>query len=401
MSRQVSDWISGYLEYAKGSEPPQAYHTWVGLSVLAGALQRKVYLKWGFETIYPNMYIVLVGPSGRTRKGVAIGIGKEILGDIAGVTMVSEATTREALIKRMKDAALTFQDPSNGRMRWHCSITAFSEELSVFLGQNDLKFLSNLTDWYDCKDKWSYETIGRGLDFVNGVCFNFCGGTAPDWLQSILPQEAIGGGYTSRNIYICEETKGQTSSKHVLTPSQEKLKESLINDLSRINTLAGEFKFAPDGERAYINWYEGYDKALARGDYPVDDPRFAYYAERRATHIRKLMMVLSASRSDTLRMTALDFDRANKLLKAAELKMHRTFGGLGRAKGAIDAQRVLDYVKSLEAVSRSEILNKFYRDVGSAEFKLIEELMQQMQVVDIQVLRSGDKVYKWRHKKGK
>jgi len=110
-------------------------------------------------------------------------------------------------------------------------------------------------------------------------------------------------------------------------------------------------------------------------------------------------MLLSASRSDTMRMTALDFDRANRLLRAAELKMHRTFGGLGRAKGAIDAQRVLDYVQSLKAVSRAEILNKFYRDVGSQEFKAIEELMMQMQVVDIQVLRSGDKVYKWRHKK--
>ena len=399
MARAVSDWISGYLEYAKGSEPPTSYHTWVGLSLIAAALQRKVYLLWGFETIYPNMYVVLVGPSGKTRKGVALGIGKDMLADVAGVVMAAEATTREALIKLMKDNAQSFSDPSMKRIRWHCSITAFSEELSVFLGQNDLKFLSNLTDWYDCKDKWTYETIGRGRDFVNGVCFNFCGATAPDWLQSILPQEAIGGGYTSRNIYICEEVKQQTSPKHVLTPQQLRLRESLVADLARINTLSGEFRFTPDGEQAYIRWYEKYDKELAHGEYPVDDPRFAYYAERRATHIRKLMMNFSASRGDSMRMNAQDFDRSNRVLKAAELKMHRTFGGLGRAKGAIDAQRVLDYVQSLEAVSRAEILNKFYRDVGSAEFKAIEELMIQMQVVDITMLRSGDKVYKWKHRK--
>ena len=399
MARAINDWLSGYLEYAKGSEPPTSYHTWVALSLIAGALQRKVYLQWGFETIYPNMYVVLVGPSGRTRKGIALGIGKDMLGEIAGVTMVAEATTREALIKLMKDSALNFNDPSSNRIRWHCSVTAFSEELSVFLGQNDLKFLSNLTDWYDCKDRWSYETIGRGRDFVNGVCFNFCGGTAPDWLQSILPQEAIGGGYTSRNIYICEEHKGQTSPKHELSAKQQRLRELLINDLSRINTLAGEFKFSSDGEQAYVSWYENYDKGLAQGDYPVDDPRFAYYAERRATHIRKLMMLMSVSRGDSLVMTAQDFDRANKVLRAAELKMHRTFGGLGRAKGAIDTQRVLDYVQSLKAVSRSEILNKFYRDVGSQEFKVIEELMIQMKVVDVAFTTTGDKVYKWRHKK--
>jgi hypothetical protein len=397
--RQVSDWISGYLEYTKGSEPPTSYHTWIGLSLIAAALQRKVYFHWGFETIYPNMYVVLVGPSGRTRKGVALGIGKDLLSEVAGVVMAAEATTREALIKLMKDNAQSFNDPSMKRIRWHCSITGFSEELSVFLGQNDLKFLSNLTDWYDCKDKWTYETIGRGRDFVNGVCFNFCGATAPDWLQSILPQEAIGGGYTSRNIYICEEQKGFTSPKHVLTSHQMRLREALVADLARINTLAGEFKFDPSGEQAYVRWYTEYDAALKRGDYPVDDPRFAYYAERRATHIRKLMMVLSASRGDTMRMSLQDFDRANKLLKAAELKMHRTFGGLGRAKGAIDAQRVLDYVQSMTAVSRADILSKFYRDVGAAEFKAIEELMIQMNVVDVTVLKSGDKVYKWKPKK--
>jgi len=398
MSREVSDWISGYLKYTENSEPARSYHTWVGLSLIAGALQRKVFLKWGFETIYPNFYIVLVGPSGRTRKGTALGIGKEMLSNVAGVTVASEATTREALIRLMKGAALSFQLPGTSRILWHCSTTAFSEELSVFLGQNDLKFLSNLTDWYDCKDRWAYDTIGRGRDFINGVCFNLLGATAPDWWQSTLPNEAIGGGFTSRIIFIVEDTKGKTISKYTQTAAEAKLGEVLMNDLGRINTLAGEFTFDAGGERSYVQWYEKYDKQLSRGEFPVEDPRFTYYAERRATHIRKLMMVLSASRGDTLKMSAQDFDRADKLLKAAELKMHRTFGGMGRAKGSVDAERVLDFVEALGSTTRSEILSRFYRDVGPQEFKIIDELMVQMGVVDTKLLKSGDKVYTWKGK---
>jgi len=396
MSREVSDWITGYLKYTENSEPARSYHTWVGLSLIAGALQRKVLLRWGFETLYPNFYIVLVGPSGRTRKGTALGIGKEMLADVAGVTVASEATTREALIKLMKDSALSFQLPGTSRILWHCSVTAFSEELSVFLGQNDLKFLSNLTDWYDCKDRWAYDTIGRGRDFINGVCFNLLGATAPDWWQSTLPNEAIGGGFTSRIIFIVEDSKRKTISKYTQTPQEARLREALMNDLGRINTLAGEFKFSADGEHAYIQWYEKYDKGLSNGEFPVDDPRFTYYAERRATHIRKLMMILSASRGDTLVMTAQDFTRADQLLKAAELKMHRTFGGLGRAKGSVDADRVLDFVASITATTRSEILSRFYRDVGPQEFKIIDELMVQMGVVDVKMLKSGDKLYTWK-----
>src|SRR3990172_8667103 len=336
--REAGDWLSSYLEYTDNTEPPASYHLWTGISVISGVLQRKVWMEGGHELIYPNMYVVLIGPSGRCRKGTAMNIGKGLLKTIKEVTLTSESITREALIRVMKNASSTMIDPSNPSItKLHCSVTVLSEELSVFLGQNDLKFLSNLTDWYDCKDRWAYDTIGRGRDFINGVCFNFCAATAPDWLQSILPQEAIGGGYTSRNIYICEEVKGQTSPKHTLSATQVRLREMLVNDLGRINTLAGEYKFTPDGEKAYVDWYTIYDKALARGEYPVEDPRFAYYAERRATHIRKLMMILSAARGDTMKMTSQDFDRANKLLKAAELKMHRTFGGLGRAQGAIDA----------------------------------------------------------------
>jgi hypothetical protein len=83
MARELKDWLESYLDYTENSESPISYHTWCGLSVIAGALQRKVYLRWGLgRVIYPNVYAVLVGASGRTRKGVAIGIAKDFLKNI-------------------------------------------------------------------------------------------------------------------------------------------------------------------------------------------------------------------------------------------------------------------------------------------------------------------------------
>ena len=213
MARVLNDWLSGYIEYTSGSEPPLSYHTWVGISIIAGALQRRCKLQWGFECIYPNMYVILVGPSGRARKGVALGLGKDILAS-TGIAMSSEAITKEALIRAMRGSITNFQG-ADGIIKFHCSITAFSEELSVFLGQNDIKFLANLTDWYDSKDKWTYETKGSGTDELQGVCFNLLGATAPDWLQSMLPQEAVGGGFTSRVIFIVEDKKGKTVPRHI------------------------------------------------------------------------------------------------------------------------------------------------------------------------------------------
>ncbi len=396
MSREVNDWLSGYLKYTEGSEPPRSYHTWVGLSLIAGALQRRVYLEWGFETIYPNLYVVLVGASGKTRKGVALGIGKNLLADVAGVTIVSESITRQALINTMKDALANYTVPLAGKVVYHCSITVFSEELSVFLGQKDIAFLANLTDWYDSKDKWTYETIARKKDHIQGVCCNFIGGTAPDWLQSMLPQEAIGGGFTARVLFIVEDAKGKTVSKHVLSPEDIRLRQALVNDLQRVNNLAGPFHFTKDGEKRYTNWYESYDKELTAGKYPVSDPRFAAYCERRATHLRKVSMLISASHSDTLSITADDVDRALEVITKAELKMHKTFGGLGKSKIAAETYAILEYIQKMRIVPKSDLLAKFHSDLTIQDFNLVEELMSQMKVVEITILKGGDKVYRWK-----
>ena len=64
MERRVPDWLAGYLEYTDNTEPPLMYRTWVGLSTIAAAMERKCRVELGFLRFYPNMYIVLVGQVG-------------------------------------------------------------------------------------------------------------------------------------------------------------------------------------------------------------------------------------------------------------------------------------------------------------------------------------------------
>ena len=71
MSRSLPDWITSYLEYTDNTESPLQFNTWIAVSCLAGTLQRRVWFQWA-ETVYPNHMILLVGDSGRTRKGLAI-----------------------------------------------------------------------------------------------------------------------------------------------------------------------------------------------------------------------------------------------------------------------------------------------------------------------------------------
>lgn len=365
---------------------------------MAGALQRRVYLKWGLgQIIYPNLYIVLIGASGRTRKGVSIGIAKDFLRNIPGISVAPESSSgRQAMILAMKRALVNFNDPDDGKIKFHCSITAFSEELSVFLGQGDIAYLANLTDWYDSKDDWEYETVGRGKDTLQGLCLNLMGGTAPDWIQSMIPPEAVGGGFTSRIIFVVEEKKRKIVPKHTVTDAEIELKGKLTRDLERISQLAGPIHFSPEGEELYIQWYISQDQALSRGEPVIDDKRFSGYCERRATHIRKLSILCSVSRGDDLIITADDFRNAVKLLENVEVHMGKTFGGFGKAKNSDVQEDIKDYIQKIGFTTRQLVLQKFYRDISADDLARVEQILQQMKLVKVTMVpESGDKSYQW------
>lgn len=399
MSRELSDWLDSYLQYTDNSESPTSYHTWCGLSVIAGALQRRVYLKWGLKrVVFPNIYVVLVGASGRTRKGNAIGIAKDFLRKVPNISVAPESSSgRQAMILAMKRAVNSFVDPTDGMLKFHCAITAFSEELSVFLGQGDIGYLASLTDWYDSSDDWEYETVGRGKDTLQGLCLNFLGGTAPDWIQSMIPGEALGGGFTSRIIFIVEEHKRKIIPEYIPTPEEEALAEVLQRDLERISQLSGEMKFTPEAKQLYVDWYIEQDTNLSAGNPAIPDTRFAGYCERRATHLQKLMLLASASRGDDLLIKPQDYHKAVSLLKMAELNMHKTFGGLGKARGSDVTETVKEYIKRMGITTRRALMMKFYRDVDPQMMATIEESLKMMGVLEVKLdPENADKVYKWK-----
>jgi len=393
--RELEDWIRAYLKFAENSEPPVSYHVWTAISCISGALQRKVRLLWGHETLYANLYIVLVGPSGRCKKGTAMTMGLEILKEVTGVTIIPEDVTRAQLIRRMSGAISTFTDNETKKIMFHCSVTTFSEELSVFLKKNNIEFLATLTNWYDSRDEWTYETKNAGIDKIQGVCFNLLGGTAPDWIPVMLPQEAVGGGFTSRIIFVVEEDKAKTVPTHVLSKEEQKLRGALVRDLQRIYNMSGSFSFSTDAANRYISWYSDQDERIRKGEPPITDPRFAGYVERRATHAKKLSMVLTASRTSTRVVELSDFERALDYMQKAEVRMAQAFGGMGKSLYVQATEQVLTYLQERKGkkVKRSVLLRIFYRDIDSGTMKIVEDLLHQMKVIKLEINPRENDVY--------
>lgn len=371
MARRLSDWINGYMTYTDNSEPPYLYRKWCAVSVVAAALQRKCCLPWGSLTFYPNMYIILVGPPA-ARKGTAMGPAQDLLYDL-GIKMASEAITREALIRELKNANGTIIDPETGSIEHHSSLTVFSPELTVFIGYNNPALLSDLTDWYDCRKKWVYRTKTQGTDEIFGVFVNILGATTPDLIRATLPLDAIGGGLTSRMIFVFEPNKGKVVPAPFYTEAEQTLLQQLQADLEQIHLLQGDFRPTESFLESWIDWYSVQDQ-----NPPFKDRNFAGYLERRPNHVMKLSMILNASRTDSMILESIDFENALHLLEQTEAKMPRTFSGVGSSSVAGVLAQVMAEVGNRKSVTFSELLNIFHQDADKRTLEAVVDTMVSM-----------------------
>ncbi len=324
--RNVNDWISGFMQLTENSEPPVLYRKWTAISTIAAALQRKVRVDLGLSlVVYPNFYIVLVGPSA-TGKGTAMKYAYDILKQVPSIKMSAQATSLQKLISRLKENNLTDVDPETGLQQYHSSMTIFSEEFTVFLGYRNLELITTLCDWFDCKDRWSYDTIKRDKEEVVGVWVNILGGTTPDNIQSSFPMEAIGGGLTSRIIFVNEDKRNKLVIFPTTTQAEIELQQYLIQDLEQIAMLSGRAQFTSGAMDFYADW-----SLKAANNPPFHDRKFDGYNGRRRRHLNALAVICSASRTNNLIITLDDIERAAEFLSEVEVKMGTVFRGIGKS----------------------------------------------------------------------
>ncbi len=392
--RHFENWVSAYAEYTKDTEPPPRYHVWTGIYVVTSALQRKVWLPFGRRRLFPNLYIILVSPPGRCRKGAAISLGVDLLKKVPGISVTSDSTTREQLIRAMANARndLSYEEEGGGLiMEQHCSVSVVSKELGSFLGVKNTHLITFLTDIYDCDDEWEYSTKHSGTDKIQGACLNFIGAITPEWLARNLPMDAIGGGYSSRVLFVVGRRKHKRVTIPPDSPELRTMARLLSEDLEKIATLTGPFRWAPEAFTQFDEWYQGIDDENPS----IDDPRFAGYLERKPSMVLKSAMSISVANRDTLVLTPDDVAQARALIEDLEGYMTDAFGGLGEYDKAIVIEKVMKQLGIRRELSFEELLNMNWRDIDIEGLKGIIETLRTMNVVGVGE-RDGVPIYYWK-----
>ena len=385
--RRAGFWLDTYMAYTQQAEAPDSYHLWSAISAVAACLQRKVWLNWGFFNVYPNLYIILVGPPG-TRKNTAIDIAMDLIQDIKTVHFSADCTTGPSLVEAIKEseAILIFDD---GKKMTHCSITVVSKEFKLFL-KADINMSTWLTDLFDSRKIWTYRTKNKGTYPVEGVWLNLIGGVTPSWFSHSMAHEAIGEGFTSRILFIVEEAPRKLTAHPRLTPIEFRMQEDLIHDLNIIHSMKGEFRLDAEADEWFTQWYE----------HPKDNPlrlddRFSGYFARKHIHLLKTAIVVSACISNSQIITLLNMEHALDLIESTENRMVDAFGAAGRSIMSADIDDVMKLLKKYERLSREQILSQIWRDVSPLNVDHVFKTLQEMKLVEIEPDGKGKIWYKW------
>lgn len=372
MSRRLNNWLEEYVKHTSHSEAPEKFHFWTGVSTLAGALRRKVWIDMGYFQWTPNFYIFFIAPPGIVNKSTTGSLGMDLLKELGYIHFGPSAGTWQALIERMTDLREDFLLPTGEYMPM-TAVTLVVSELGTFIDPTDRLQIDVLVDLWDGKQgTWSKSTKKDGAEEIVNPWVNMLGFTTPSWIAENLNDYFAGGGFMSRSIFVYAEKKRQYIAypKKSFPTDFYRQREDLIHDLAEISALCGEITLSAEaiawGEKWYIDHYES--------DHPhIAGEMFGGYLARKQTHIHKLAMILAVSEGDRLIIEPHHLQLANQEVTKLEKEMPKIFGKMNQEKTVLIARDVLRAIiaSGEKGISQTLLYREFAQIITFETFEIV------------------------------
>jgi hypothetical protein len=280
-------------------ETPVSYQIAIGLASIGAALKRNAYISQANAgTIYPNLSILLVGPSG-LGKDTAINMGLRMI-RTNGIAPEITGTTIEAI----KTEMLRLGDPAAGyivasemaaKFGKQDYKTALIPELTDILSDNE-SIAVTLKSHLEQRDSFGGITQGQGKRILHPTVTLF-GGSTLDWLHEMMPDGSLAGGFIPR-LLVIKEDYGRALAhdpgpqdafdRRMVSEAEERYTGRMIESLQRFIRPTSMF-IAEDAENFYANWYHNRHKYFT--------PLTAAYAQRARGLFYKISMLCAVSRN--------------------------------------------------------------------------------------------------------
>lgn len=391
--RKLANWLTSFTEYSSHGEAPSNMLFWTGVSTVAGALGRKVWIDQHYFQWVPNFYIILVAKPGIISKSTTASIGMKLLKEIPDTRFGPDVVTWPALVQAMAESRQQYLDPDTGEYVDMCAMTISSSEFGNLFNPQDREMVDIFVSLWDGQTgTFEKRTKTNGTDLIINPWINVIAATTPSWIVGNVPEYMIGGGFTSRAIFVYGEEKRQLVPYPILAIDDEmlQLREDLVHDLEAISMLAGQMKLTKEAIEWGSMWYADHWGRPEQHAH-LDQNQFGGYLARKQTHIHKLAMVLSAAQGNSREITAKHLQDAALIITGTEKDSKKIFGSIGLSKSSKLQALIVDMVTSLGKVSKEELFRRLFKEGNKQEFE--QALISAVTARYVKVLQSGTSVW--------
>ena len=291
------DVIREVLDTTRDFEAPTRFYYWSILASVSAVMKDRVWFNMGGNyTLYPNIYVLLFGPSG-IRKGPPISLAEDLVTIVDNTRVIDGRSSIEAVIKELG----TFQTREGKQpIKDSCGFMVSSEmSSSIIESRHAMDILTNLYDRQYNNKPWKYRLkVGESSQLENPTITWFTG-TNEALFKDFMPEKNLHGGLIGRMFVISENKKNKTNSLMFKTVSPDKQK--IAGRLIELTKLKGEFTMSDEVRMAVHEWYEKWDNETAPNH--NDDTGFVSRVE---DFVIKIAMLTAIARRGELELTIED-----------------------------------------------------------------------------------------------
>jgi hypothetical protein len=361
MNNNPDNFIQQYLSYVGETECPTFYHRWCCISMVATYLERTYWFPNGHSIIYPNMYIMLLGPPG-ARKSTAIKVSKKVIAAAGYTRFSAEKTSKEKFLLDLagEESTENVLDNILDTNLWGETTGKVSEmyvacdEFNDFIGTGNVEFISLLGSLWDFRGVYINRIKTGKSVAINDPTINILGGNTPTNFAKAFPPEIMGQGFFSRLILVHGTTTGKRITFPVAPADSDKIE--LVKSLHRIKTtVTGKAVMGKETRELVDKLYKTY-----KG---VDDVRFESYSQRRFDNFIKLCLVISACEysSEILPKHVVE---ANTILTHTEYFMPTALGEFGKSRNSDVTHKLMQILLgSYNPVTLTELWQHLHKDL--------------------------------------
>lgn len=324
--------MEGFVAYLKRrTDCPPDFHTHAALVTLATALGNRVWCHGWTRTIYPNLWSVVIAPSGYG-KSAPLDMAEHLLhkAQVAD-RLLPNSFSYEALITAMKTQPVG---------------TFLLQEFSAFLGMLSRDYNAGavplLTEIFDCPPTVRRTTM-KGDTTIEQPCLSILGASSPAWFAEQFRGKDLEGGFLARFLF-CPSTDAGPAVEDP-GPPDDGAETVLAAHLRAAMALSGRADFA-EVQARFNAWDKDYRLNRVRRNCP---PEFSGMRARAGLLVKKTAMLFRVSRDPT-----------------------------GLAIGPADLQRAIDYVTYSHELAERFLTDEVARDADEADrLKLLSRLREQ------------------------